>query len=163
MEIRLLSDRDSIEELTGLIHRAYRGLAELGFRYWGTHQTVEDTKTRIAKGECFILERDRALIATILLSHPGHKPAHPWYARPEVATFHQFAVDPVFQRQGLGAALLDFVEARAMGLGAAELACDTAKGAVHLIDMYQNRGYRQVDTADWPGTNYPSVILSKAL
>lgn len=48
-------------------------------------------------------------------------------------------------------------------MGARELACDTAEGAVHLIAMYRKRGFRQVGTADWEGTNYMSVVLSKSL
>ena len=48
-------------------------------------------------------------------------------------------------------------------MGARELACDTAMGAGHLIEFYARRQFREVATADWEGTNYESVILSKAL
>lgn len=48
-------------------------------------------------------------------------------------------------------------------MGVKELACDTAEGAVHLIALYKKRGYRQVGTADWKGTSYISVVLSKTL
>ncbi len=49
-----LKEDDSLEALTDLIHRAYRQLAGMGFRYWGTHQSVEDTKKRISKGRCYV-------------------------------------------------------------------------------------------------------------
>ncbi len=146
MKIRQLDRRDSLETLTELLHRAYRALAEMGFRYWATHQTVEDTQQRIASGECYVAVDNDALIGTIKLTPPEKTGGCRWYARPEVATFHQFAVDPAHQGQGIGSRLLEHVEKRSAELGAAELACDTAEGATHLIDMYIKRGYRKVDT-----------------
>lgn len=163
MEIRQLNTYDSLEDLTAMIHRAYRRLAEMGFRYWATHQSVEDTRKRIASGECYVAVQKGILIGTIKLTPPDAASPHPWYARPDVASFHQFAVDPDHQGQGIGSQLLEHIEQRAVELGAAELACDTADRASHLIDFYHRRGYRTVDTANWDMTNYTSIILSKTL
>lgn len=163
MEIRLLNDSDSLEELTDLVHRAYRQLADLGFRYWGVHQTVEDTKKRIASRQCYVVVLEGKLIGTILLTPPDQQNGHPWYDRPDVATFHQFAVEPDHQKKGIGSKLLDTIEKQALRLGVKELACDTAEGATHLIQLYQKRGFRPVDTADWNITNYKSIILSKTI
>ena len=163
MKIRMLNEKDSLEELTSLIHRAYRQLADLGFRYWGTHQSVDDTKKRISNRECYIIANEEKIVGTILLAPPDKKTGTPWYDRDDVSTFHQFAIDPDYQKQGLGSKLLNTIEKRAVELGATELACDTAEGAVHLINMYLKRGYRQVDWANWDKTNYRSVILSKTL
>ena len=163
METRILNEKDSLEELTSLIHRSYRQLADLGFRYWGTHQSVEDTKKRISNGECYIVINQEKIIGTILLTPPNKKTGTPWYDCNNVSTFHQFAIDPNYQRQGLGSKLLDAIETRAIELGATELACDTAEGATHLINMYLKRGYRQIGMADWDMTNYKSIILSKTI
>ena len=163
MEIRQLDKNDSLEDLTSLIRRAYRQLADLGFLYWGTHQTVEDTQKRIASGECYVAVHAGKIIGTIKLTPPEKTFTHPWYERPDVATFHQFAIDPDYQKQGFGSTLLEFIEKRAVELGVAELACDTAEGATHLINIYLKRGYRQIGTADWDMTNYKSIILSKTI
>lgn len=163
MEIRPLSTIDSLEELTHLIHAAYRQLADMGFKYWATYQSVDDTRQRIAKGMCYVATEDGALAGTIVLNPPGTTIEHPWYDKPGVAVFHQFAVHPEAQGQGLGSRLMDHIEQQARTLGATELACDTAEGAVHLIAMYEKRGFRIVAKADWDITNYESVILSKAL
>jgi GNAT superfamily N-acetyltransferase len=80
-----------------------------------------------------------------------------------VVTCAQFGVRPDLQRQGLGAAMMDFVEAEARRHGAGELALDTAEGALHLVDWYRRRGHRPVETVQWPVTDYRSVVLSKAL
>lgn len=163
MKIRLISKYDSIEDLTGLIHRAYRQLADLGLNYWATHQSVEDTKTRISKGECYLVLEDDIIIGTVTLNFPNKTYSHPWYDKADVTTFNQMAVDPNYQKHGIGSKLLDLIEQRAVEMGAKELSCDTACSAVHLINMYKKRGYREVSNADWEITNYKSIILSKSL
>lgn len=236
-EIRLLRPEDSIEELTTLLHRAYKELADMGFRYVATYQTPEVTAERIAGAECYVavapdvmsngeggarsgervmgnaggdgglasgsdqtdsqlappdstfhtphstsISEPRPHRLTPLQPHPitpstpyprlvGAICFHdasftggcPWYGRPEVASFHQFAVDPGFQRQGIGSALLDMAEQRARETGAKEIALDTAEGAAHLIALYERRGYRFIEYAQWSVTNYRSVIMSKKL
>lgn len=163
LDIRLLKSDDSIEELTDLIHLAYRQLADLGFQYWGAHQTVADTKKRISRGECYIIKKAGQIIGTITLNLPNKTYPHPWYDRPKVTTFHQFAVNPSYQKQGLGTRLMDLIEKRALELGALELACDTAICAIHLIELYKKRGYRKVGEADWNLNNFKNLILSKTL
>jgi ribosomal protein S18 acetylase RimI-like enzyme len=74
---------------------------------------------------------------------------------------NQFAVEPELQRNGIGSALLDHVEQRAVRDGARELSLSTAEPAAHLIAYYEKRGYRHVDRTDQTMPNYRSVILSK--
>jgi len=162
--IRPLNERDSLDELTDLLHRAYRPLAEAGLRYLATHQDVEMTRRRIAKGECYVGALADRLVATITFVPARSAGGAPWYDRPDVASFTQFCVEPDLTRRGIGSMLLDLVEERARATGAAEIACDTAEPATHLIELYERRGYRSVAQTDWrPVTNYTSVILSKVL
>ncbi|MHC4470704.1 MAG: GNAT family N-acetyltransferase [Planctomycetota bacterium] len=163
VEIRRIAPHDSLEELTDLLHRGYRELAEMGFRYWSTHQSVADTRRRISGAECWVAALDRRLVGTITFRPREQARGCPWYDRPDVAIFSQFAVEPGLQRRGIGSRLLLLVERRARETGASELALDTAEGAEHLITLYKRRGYRFVQFADWEKTNYRSVILSKSL
>jgi GNAT superfamily N-acetyltransferase len=164
VQVRLLGAGDSLAELTSLLHRAYAELGAMGFRYKAVDQSVEVTRARISNGECYIAVRDGELMGSAVLLPPSWRPAHcEWYARPEVAVLSQFAVDPRFQRRGVGSKLIHHLEARARELGAEELSIDTAEGATHLIELYQRRGYRSVGTAQWEHTNYRSVLLSKRL
>jgi GNAT superfamily N-acetyltransferase len=162
--IRRLDERDSYDELTALLHRAYASLAELGFRYLATHQDVETTKQRCSKGECYVATVEERVAGTILVSEPHRRATHhEWYDRPEVAILSQFGVDPPHQGRGIGRLLLDFGERRAAELGALEVSVDTAVGATHLVRLYESRGYRRVAEAQWEHTNYRSVLLSKRL
>lgn len=165
--IRELNDSDDLTELTLLLNRAYKQLADLGFRYLATHQNVETTKERIEKAKCFVAVIDEngtdKIIGTICYYSPEKASGCEWYDRNDVATYGQFGVEPEYQKYGIGGMLVDEVEKLAMQDGAKELAIDTAEGATHLINYYGKRGYRHVGFTKWHVTNYRSVILSKKI
>jgi GNAT superfamily N-acetyltransferase len=161
--IRRLCSEDSLEELTDLLHRAYAGLAAMGFRYVATHQDVEITSRRVTEAECYVAELGHRVVGTIAFKDAGTAKGCPWYDRPDVASFHQFAVEPTLRMRGIGRRLMETAERRAGETGAAEIAIDTAEGASHLIEMYDRRGYRFIEYAQWDTTNYRSVIMSRRL
>jgi GNAT superfamily N-acetyltransferase len=159
--IRPLEASDSLEELTDLFHRAYAHLIARGLNYTAGIQDVETTRRRIDGAECFVVEDEGRLVGSITFRDAARSGGCPWYDRPDVATFQQLCVDPAYRGRGLAHALMDLAERRAAETGARELACDTAKPATDLVEMYTRRGYRIVGEADWEATNYESWILSK--
>jgi GNAT superfamily N-acetyltransferase len=158
-------ERDSIEELTALLHRAYRVLAEMGLNYVASTQEVETTAARIELATaCWVVRAGADLVGTACYYGLPYADAGPeWYRRSDVGFFGQFAVEPAMQGSGIGSALLDNVERRARADGKAELACDTAAGAAHLIEFYRRRNFRQVGCHRWPHATYESYVLSKRL
>ena len=161
--IRRWTDKDDVSALTRLLNRAYRPLADAGMRYVASWQDDEITLRRLESGEAWVSEAEGRIVAAVVLVPPGPHPRVPYYSRPGVAYFHQFAVDPDFQGRGIGRGLLDHLERRAREVGATELALDTSDGAVDLRRMYERLGYRAVGSQDWAETNYESVILAKNL
>jgi len=163
IEIRPWTESDDISQITCLLHRAYLQLADLGFRYHATWQTDRTTLQRLRKGISFVAIDGELIVGTITLYVPPNVAGCDWYDRGDVASFGQFAVDPVVQKSGIGSLLLATVEMQAKHHNIPHLALDTAEGAKHLIEMYKNRGYEFVGYADWEITNYRSVILNKGL
>ena len=108
--IRPLNEDDSIDELTDLLHRGYKVLADMGLKYLATWQSSDITRDRIAKGECFVAELDGKIIGTINFYMPDVLGGSPWLERDDVAEFGQFAVDPDYQRRGIGEMMVKFVE-----------------------------------------------------
>ena len=164
LEIRELQDSDDLEKLTDLIHSAYARHAASGLKYWGTHQTVEDTKRRIAMGICLVALHNGDFVGTGLFRRPQPESKVELYRDPSVWTLAQFSVSPKYKGMGIGKA----IHARGLEIvkkeGAKTMALDTAEPAKTLIAMYQSWGYRPVGNCDWrPFTNYPSVVMSMAL
>lgn len=158
---RAWGSNDDVAQLTALLHRAYKELADMGLRYTATWQTAAITEERIQGGRCTVAVLNGRFVGTVTFYRESD--GCEWYERPDVASFGQFGVDPDFRGQGIGRTLLDIVEAQARESGAEELALDTAEGATHLISLYLKRGFRFVQHVQWHETNYRSVILSKRL
>lgn len=163
VSLRLHSEHDDIAAVTDLLHRAYEPLLREGIPFLAATQDDATTRSRVEGRECWLLERHGELLATVTFS-PHHQTAGcPWFDRPGVASFGQLAVDPAFQRYGLGGRLLDLVEARAAATGASDLALATAEQASDLIAWYARRGYHVVDHAHFDPASYRRVIANKAV
>jgi GNAT superfamily N-acetyltransferase len=161
--IRDFADNDSVPAITALLHAAYGSLAITGFRYLASHQDDGMTLHRLRSGIPFVAESGGAIIGTVTLYRPSPTSLCEWYRQPAVYHFGQFAVRPDLQRQGIGSRIYEHVEVFARSLGIAELALDTAEGALHLRRWYERLGFRFVQFVSWNETNYRSVILSKTL
>lgn len=163
LALRDLEPEDSIEALTALLHRAYAALGAMGLNYTAVDQTPDVTARRIAQGHCFIATWSGSLAGTILVKRTHTQSECAYFTRPGVASAHQFAVEPSLQGHGIGRALLTRAEQWAVAQGLQELALDTAEPAKHLIHLYQRLGYGLVDTVQWHGKVYRSVVLSKVI
>lgn len=161
--IRDLAESDSIAAITELLHAAYAHLAKSGFRYHASHQEEATTLRRLLRGVPFVADSGGEIIGTVTLYRPNSNSPCEWYRQANVFRFGQFAVRPDLQRNGIGLRLYEHVETTARSLGAAELALDTAEGALHLREWYEKLGFRFIQFVSWDITNYRSVVLSKSL
>lgn len=165
IKFRQISKDDSIDELTQLLNKSYKFLADMGLNYVAATQDSSITLKRIASAyKCFIGIQNDKIVSTICLYSPRPSDKGSWYNKDFVAKVGQFAVVPELQKYGIGSKMMDIVEAEAKNIeNVKEIALDTAETAYHLIGFYGKRGYRYIETISWDMTNYNSVILSKSL
>jgi uncharacterized damage-inducible protein DinB/GNAT superfamily N-acetyltransferase len=167
--VRGLAARDSLPLLTGLLNRAYAPLLARGLNFTASTQDVDTTRRRAAEGQCFVAELEGTLVGTVTVCGPyelgdvGPVGGSPWYRDPDIAHFHQFAVDPACQRQGIGQRLIRACEQWARERGFGSIALDTAEPATDLIQTYGRMGYGAVGFMQWPGKTYRSVVMRKRL
>jgi len=161
--LRSLRPDEDFVYLTQLLRRAYQIWADQGLRFQATHQPPEKTKDRCAEGHTIIAELSGKVIGLVTVNDPKNSAGVHWYEQPGVTSFHQFAVDPDFQKKGIGSILLKECENQARSLGLRELALDTSEHAEALIQYYLRKGFRKVDEHRWNSANYKSVVLSKTL
>jgi predicted N-acetyltransferase YhbS len=135
----------------------------MGLNYTAVDQTDDVTRARMKRGICFVAVLGGRLIGSVVYRAASVTAGSPFLERAEVASLGQFGVLPEHQRGGIGSRLMQAAENRAHADGAAEIALDTAEPAMHLIRYYLSRGYRPIETAQWPGKVYRSVIMSKRL
>ncbi len=169
IEIRRLAARDSLDGLTDLLHRAYAPLAARGMNFTAATQTVATTQQRIAEGHCLVAEQGRRIVGTVTVCGPFDVNTSPWslsvpaFRDRDTAHFHQFAVAPDLQRQGLGRRLVAACEQWARERGFKRMALDTAEPATELRALYRSLGYADMGTVQWDGKTYRSVVMEKPL
>lgn len=166
--VRDLTPSDPIPPITQLLHRAYAKQVAMGLRPLAGRQEDHVTADRAANSECIVavIRAESGvdqIVGVILFEEHEKVDFPPWFLRPDVCHFAQFAVDPQTQGLGIGKRLLEEVERRARARAASELALSMAEPDRDLFDFYVKRGYRLVDYWQWPYTNYRSCILSKSL
>jgi len=154
-------DKDSVAELTSLLHRAYKRLADMGLNFIATFQDEDYTLNYLKKGICYILTDGNKIIGTIFYYTKMWDDAPEIFKQDDVVIFGKFAVDPEYQKTSLGSIMMDFIEERAVLDGKKRIVLDTSEKALHLIDYYEKRGYKYVHHWQWPDVNYRSVIMSK--
>lgn len=154
--------RDSYEQLTAMLHRAFARLGLMGLNCTCVDQDVTVTKQRAQGGDCYVVVSDGELIGTMTLYASDTDSTCQHYHRRNVATIRQLAIDPAWQNRGIGKSLLAFAENWAATRGYAELALDTPHPATHLVTFYRRQGFRMVDAVRFAGKVYESAILSKA-
>jgi GNAT superfamily N-acetyltransferase len=163
LHIRSLSNTDSLQEITGLLHRGYARLGAMGLNYTAVDQTSEVTAQRIEGGECFLAIWNGRIAGTVLAKPTDTQSECVYFTKQGVASLRQFAVDPELQGKGIGRALIARCESWAVDTSHAELALDTAEPAEHLVKLYSSLGYNKVGTVQWPGKRYRSVVMSNAV
>src|SRR6185436_13158342 len=81
--IRLLHARDSISEITGLLHRAYARQVAMGLQPLAGRQDDETTQKRVHAGECYLavqkLGRAQKIVGTILFHEVEDAKGPPWF------------------------------------------------------------------------------------
>ena len=169
IEIRPFAARDSFDALTRLLHEAYAPLAAAGMNFTAATQDAAHPQRRAAEGQCFVAEHDGAIVGTITACGPyveGEAPWAanvPWFRDKQTAHFHQFAVHPALQGQGLGRRLVATAERWALQHGYKRMALDVALPAEALRALYTRLGYVDVGQVQWEGKHYRSAVMQKAL
>jgi ribosomal protein S18 acetylase RimI-like enzyme len=160
--IRPLRDTDSLADLTALLHASYAEHAAAGRTFFASYQSVDDTRHRVAKGECWLAFDGDVMAGTVTIAFP-HLAPQGYPAGVHSGTFYQMAVLPEYRGRGLGDDLLSLAERRLTELGATDVVIDTSSLASELIAWYERRGYVAVGRWRWNVTNYESVVLRKLL
>jgi GNAT superfamily N-acetyltransferase len=152
-----------MKQLTGMLHRAFSRLGEMGISCSCVNQAPAVTRRRVTGGDCFVAVSGHRIVGTITLYAPDTVSEGRYYRDARVASARQLGVDPQFQGLGVGVALLHLAESWARRHGYARLALDTPEPADHLIGYYQRQGFQVVERLHFSGRPYRSVIFAKSL
>ncbi|MFP4975569.1 GNAT family N-acetyltransferase [Paenibacillus sp. CN-4] len=153
-EVYRLAERKDAEQLLEVTYRAYALIRELGLHWPAATADLALIEENIAVNECYVLEIDGVIAATITLSKEEEiKKLSP------LPFIKWFAAHPDYSNKGYGGKLLDWVEKHIIlgQLGSPEVTLATAQKHPWLVQMYERRGYerfRELDPQNGDGIMY---------
>ncbi|OAB41673.1 GNAT family N-acetyltransferase [Paenibacillus glacialis] len=144
-EIYRLATVEDIERLVYVTYEAYVTIRELDLKWPAAHADHDLIENNILKNECYVLEVDGEIKATVTLNKGNEikfitdLPFIMW-----------FAVDPAAQATGIGSKLLTWVEETIIRdkLGASAVTLATAEKHPWLLPMYERKGYERIKAFD---------------
>jgi len=154
------------EELTALLHQAYRELQDQGLNFTAATQDIETTRRRVAEGACWVIEFEGRIAATMTMSVPPPDDIQSLsvHARsPSTGWLCQIAVGPELRGRAVARTLFAAACDWALSEGTKTVGLDTAAPAQHLVDMYSRWGFEHRDTVRFPGKTYDSIVMTTAL
>jgi GNAT superfamily N-acetyltransferase len=157
--------RDSIADVTLLLHRAYGEYVPTGIEFGAATQGADVTRARIETATAtWIASSDGKLVGTFPTTITGATiPNRSGTRVPRWDTSVKFAIEPEKQGCGIGRQLLTAVEERAAKDGKRELSCDTAVDLENLVSFYERMGYCDVGRHRWPHADFETIVRSKTL
>lgn len=131
VRIAAATDVRSIEDI---VERAYaRYVRDFGI---APVPLDDDYAGRVTSGEAYVIERDEGVVGLVVVERAI-----------DHVRLENVAVDPNFQRQGYGSALLAFVESLAASWHVCEVRLYTNVVMVENIARYRRLGYRETHRA----------------
>ncbi len=130
---------------------------EAGINYPGwkkdIYPTQEDAETALNKDQLYVAKSGDVLAGTIVLNHfqeDVYQTTHWGCEAPpdKVLVLHTFAVHPGFAGEGVGTALMQFAEAKAIADGLQTIRLDVYEGNKPAIRLYEKQNFCHVGTAD---------------
>lgn len=165
VELRLARAGD-VTRLTKLLHGAYAELGAAGLNFTAVDQPDEVTAARMQPLSTWVISSGPALLATATVTLPPTPEIRALSSEastPMIAWLNQLAVTPERRGDGHARRLFDHACNWARDNGARRLGLDTAAPAHRLRELYERWGFEPVETVQWPGKSYESIVMSRSI
>ncbi|MFC0329973.1 GNAT family N-acetyltransferase [Paenibacillus sepulcri] len=159
-EIYRLAVLKDAPRLLHIIYEAYATIRELELHWPAANADLALIEDNIRHNECYVLEIDGLITATVTLSKNGEIKSIT-----DLPFIKWFAVDPAYQGRGFGGRLLTWVEETVIGerLGASAVTLATAEKHPWLLSMYERRGYERFHAFETDNGDGTMHLLRKAI
>lgn len=136
---------EDAHRLHEVIYEAYSLIRELKLQWPAANADLAQIKDNITQNECYVLEADGTIVATVTLSKSSEVKAIT-----DLPFIKWFAVHPSEQGKRYGDKLLTWVEDSIIRdkLGAPGVTLGTAEKHPWLLPMYERRGYESIRSFD---------------
>ena len=164
--IEILDKDFPYEEITELLHAAYKEHLDAGRNYKAATQTIEDTKQRLEGRFCVVAyDENNKLVGSVAFKIIERKPEeiHKWYEDGSAVYIEQMAVHPDYRDTNVMALMAIKGMKNEMAKKVGSWCSDTSVKAEHLVKAYVKMGFQIVDVVSWETTNYYSYVFRRPI
>lgn len=141
------ANHNDIDRIYEIIRQAQEYFRQNGIDQWQNNYPNPDIiKKDIENGECYVIEDDNLIIATVVLSFNGEKTYEKiydgsWISDREYAVIHRIAVDSRFKGKGIASFIIRNLENLCRQKGIYNLRVDTHQDNKSMIKMLSNNNF----------------------
>ena len=139
--------QEELEDIWALVRRAVAHMNGLGNPQWGEdYPTLDFYAGDLYRGELYaaLVEGRLAGVACINTAESPEYDPLPWGTSRPAVVIHRMAIDPAFQRRGVGSALFAFAEGEARRRGIAAMRTDTYSLNDRMQALIRKMGFSKV-------------------
>jgi ribosomal protein S18 acetylase RimI-like enzyme len=128
----------------------------------GYRDTLTDAPARALDNELLAASIEGQIVGTATFCPYGSP--HAEVSGPDEAEFRMLAVDPAYEGQGVGRALIAYCEDHARSLGFHRLVLSVIEHNEKAARLYERLGFVRAEHRDWrPVPDVPLLVWEKAL
>lgn len=161
--------REELPELYPLVERAVAAMTRGGNPQWDrdypapAHYAADQ-----ARGELYLAFTPSGALAGAACINTDEAPQYaplPWSVPGRAVVIHRMAVDPTYQRHGVGRAFFAFAQELGRAWGAGSIRVDTYSLNAPMLALIRSLGYLPVGEVhfDRPGRPLPFLCFEKPL
>jgi len=166
MKMTLATEND-VDRLMDLIKACVEDMASQGIYQWNEqYPNLQTIRNDVESESTHILEGNNGVIAAISMNEeqPPEYRSLSWLDQEgRVLVLHRLAVNPKWQKQGIGGRILDYAENYAVDNGYTSIRLDTYSGNPRALRLYERHQYRRVGKVRFPGRDLPFFCYEKNL
>ena len=138
MNVRAARSED-VEVVGGLLDDATAWVGDLGYQQWPLPYPREEIALAIARGEVYVGEEDGDAVGTVTVL--ADDPVYWGERTPDALYVHKLAVRRDRAGRGIGAALVEWVDAHALESGRVFLRLDCLRDDAGIRRYYERLGF----------------------
>ena len=166
MQIRVASLKE-IENIMGLIKNCIKDMESQSIYQWNDYYpSVDIFENDIKNNSLYILEDQGQCLGLISINEdqsPEYKELTWLKESGKILVIHRLAVNPEWQKQGIGRQLMDFAENYASEKGYTSIRLDAYSGNQRALNLYERRGYKRVGQLFFPWREIPFYCYEKII
>lgn len=162
-----LAQSPQANEIFSILYLCKKSLDKQGIFQWTDNYPTLSIVEEDIKKQCLYVAVLHGRCAGIINVSDDQEPEYSavaWtYNTGKILVIHRLAVAPMFQKQGIARALMDFAELHGIANNYSSVRLDAFSSNKRVLQFYENRGYQKRGEVFFPGREFPFFCYEKSL